>query len=82
MNHHNHTEDKFRDGHSEISVQQKLVKLLKYWTEHNQEHAKSYLEWSKRAETEGLKELSELLQQAARDTASLNNIFKKALERI
>lgn len=57
---------------------EKLKHLLEHWSEHNAEHAKTYLEWSKKAESLGKKEISEILNELAEGTLNLEGLFKKA----
>lgn len=58
----------------------KLHHLLDHWAEHNTEHAKTYIEWSNRAETLGRKELAGVLKRIADETMSMGGLFQKALE--
>jgi hypothetical protein len=37
-------------GHpAELSLDDKLIKLLEHWIRHNQEHAKTYGDWAEKA---------------------------------
>ena len=81
MNHHHH-EDKHVEGQSRLSEREKMGKLLEYWIKHNEEHSKTYLEWSKRADSEGLKDVVGLLQEASEITMSINQLFKNAIKRL
>ncbi len=58
----------------------KLHHLLEHWAEHNTEHARTYQEWSKKAESLGRPELSALLKMIADETTSMDAHFRKALE--
>ena len=79
MNHHNHHEDKHIEDQGRLSEREKLGKLLEYWIKHNEEHARSYLEWSKKADGEGLKDVVSLLEEACEITMSINQLFRKAI---
>lgn len=57
---------------------EKLKKLLEHWAEHNEEHAKTYLEWSGKAEKSGNKELYNILKEIAENTKKLDGLFEKA----
>jgi len=57
----------------------KLGHLIEHWTEHNSEHAATYLEWSKRAGSLGKWDLSDILKQLSEETLKLEGLFKKAL---
>lgn len=56
----------------------KLQHLLEHWAEHNIEHARTYLDWSKKAKALGKSELSAILGQIADETEKLDGLFKKA----
>ena len=55
MNDHHHHEDQRVEGQGRLSEKGKSGKLLDYWIKHHEEHAKTYLKWSRRADGEGLK---------------------------
>lgn len=57
---------------------EKLRHLLEHWIEHNDEHSKTYLEWSKKAGAAGKTELSAALKEIAEKTLGLNKLFNKA----
>lgn len=82
MSHHYHDEDTRIVDQGALSEREKLVKLLEYWIKHNEEHAKTYLQWSKKADTEGSKDVVNLLEEASRITLSINKLFQKALKRL
>jgi DNA invertase Pin-like site-specific DNA recombinase len=81
MNHHHHHEET-SEGKGGLSEREKLEKLLEYWIKHNKEHADTYLEWSKKATTRELKDVAEILNQAANTTLSINARFKEALKKL
>ena len=56
----------------------KLKKLLEHWSEHNEEHAKTYLEWAEKASASGDKELSSILKEIAENTKKMDGLFEKA----
>lgn len=57
---------------------EKLKHLLDHWLEHNEEHAKTYLEWAKKAKAAGNQELMEMLNKIAGNTKKVEVLFKKA----
>lgn len=57
---------------------EKLKKLLAHWAEHNEEHAKTYLEWAEKAGKSGDKEIYNILKEIAEDTKKLDGLFEKA----
>jgi len=58
----------------------KLHHLLGHWAEHNAEHAKTYVDWSQKADALGKKELASVLKKIADETLAMDSLFKKALE--
>jgi hypothetical protein len=57
---------------------QKLKHLIEHWKEHNEEHAQTYLEWSKKADGAGKDELAAVLRKLAEETLELEKLFEKA----
>lgn len=57
---------------------EKLGHLLKHWMEHNEEHARIYLEWASKAGTSGNEELMRVLNKIAEDTKKIEGLFKRA----
>lgn len=80
--HHDHHHDHHhsQDGSSEMSMGEKLVKLLGHWMQHNEEHAKSYELWAQRAAEDGLTEVAALIEKAAGKTRAADEDFKAALK--
>jgi cobalt/nickel transport system ATP-binding protein len=58
----------------------KLEHLLGHWAEHNAEHAKTYRDWAKKAESLGRKELAALLLRIADETTAMDADFRNAME--
>jgi len=56
----------------------KLKHLLGHWAEHNTEHARTYLDWSKKADALGNAELADALREIAKETEKLDAMFKEA----
>jgi rubrerythrin len=82
MNHHHHHEDNSAELKGALSEREKLGRLLEYWIKHNEEHANTYLEWSKKATADGLEDVAEILNDAANTALSLNARFKEALKKL
>lgn len=82
MNHHHHHEDTHIEDHDSLSEKEKLGKLFQYWIKHNEDHVKTYLEWSKKADIEGLKDVISILEEASELTISINKLFKEAKKRL
>ena len=76
MSHHHH------DKESDMSFQEKLEKLLQHWVKHNTDHAETYREWMKKAETEDMKEVANCLEEAAAMTIQINEKFEEAIRSV
>lgn len=63
---------------SELSFDEKMMKLLEHWVKHNDDHAKSYREWAVKASDSGFEEAGGLLQEAAELTMKISEKFKEA----
>jgi hypothetical protein len=57
---------------------QKLKHLIGHWKEHNEEHAQTYREWSKKADAAGKGELAAILRELAEGTLEMEKLFEKA----
>lgn len=91
--HHNNHEEKSSAGGreeaakgaplaGEITDRVKLVKIMDHWIHHNEEHARSYEEWARRAETLGEAEVASLLVDMARDTRRHGEGLQAALKKL
>ena len=80
MTHHHHHEHEIK---SDLSLQEKMAKLLDHWIKHNSEHAdNNYRNWAIRAKDENMAEVASLLEDAASLTLDISNKFKKAISEI
>jgi len=61
-----------------LSFNEKMIKLLDHWIDHNKDHAGSYTDWAEKATAEGLPEAAALLKTAADMTLSISETFEKA----
>jgi len=58
----------------------KLHHLIGHWAEHNSEHATTYRDWAKKAESLGKKELARILLKIAEETTGMDHLFTKAMD--
>ena len=65
-----------------LSVEEKLVKLLEHWIKHNEDHSKTYRDWGQKAKESGLDKIASLIEDAAEMTGEINIKFQAALESI
>lgn len=77
--HERHLSDKAdKGGRMERIDEQRVQVLLHHWQHHNEQHANSYKEWADRLREGGWGDVAELLQEAARLTLEINEVFNKA----
>lgn len=77
--HHDHDHHHSHDAPSEMTVAEKLAKLLDHWVKHNEEHAGTYVTWANRAKENGLSDVESQLKEAAEKTRSISENFEAAL---
>jgi hypothetical protein len=85
MSHYDHDDHHHHHDHghpAELSLDDKLIKLLEHWIRHNQEHAKTYGDWAEKAAADSKGEVSILLNEAVSLSMDLNRKFEKALTRM
>jgi hypothetical protein len=82
MNEHHHHDDTDITGDVVLSEKEKLHKLLGFWIKHNEDHAKTYREWSEKAENAHLGEIKGLLEEAFKLTLSINTVLREATEKL
>lgn len=73
--HHHHD----HDSQKEMPFDEKLLKMLKHWIKHNEDHALNYTNWDEKAKTNGQEEAGALLDEAAEMSLAVNAKFEKAL---
>ena len=81
MNHYHYDHGSASDQDN-LPEREKLEKLLEHWIKHNDDHIKTYREWSEKAGAENLQDVATLLEEACELTASMNKLFKKAIEKL
>ncbi len=73
MSHHHSHEAKHPEAADEqLSMQDKLVKMIEFWMHHNREHAHSYRDWASRARGLGLQEVALILEGLAEEAVLPN----------
>ncbi len=79
MTHHHHTHDHHdHDVKSELTFDEKLIKLLDHWLKHNQDHTGTYMDWAEKAKQNQMEAIGELLEDVCDLTAEINEKFKAA----
>ena len=82
MTHHDHHHHghHHHDVKSELTFEEKLIKLLDHWIKHNQDHAGTYGDWAGRAREHHLDAVADLLDEVCELTAKINTKFESAAE--
>ncbi len=57
---------------------EKLKHLIGHWSGHNEEHAKTFLEWSQKADSLGRGDVAAILRELSEKTRKLEELLKKA----
>ena len=79
---HDHLDHGTAFGQDGLSEREKLERLLEHWIKHNDDHIKTYREWSEKAKAQDLQDVATLLEEACEITGSLNELFKRAIEKL
>ena len=78
--HHGHEHDHNHDVQSNLSFDEKMIKLLEHWIKHNDDHAGTYKDWSKKAKDNNLEQAGLMIKEAAEMTLQINDKFREALK--
>ncbi len=65
---------------SDLSLEEKLAKLLDHWLKHNEDHSETYSDWAKKAKEAGLERAASLIENAADMTLEINKQFMAAID--
>ncbi|MGV8073879.1 MAG: hypothetical protein AB2L11_04905 [Syntrophobacteraceae bacterium] len=81
MSHHDHE----HHGHhypqqGALSETDKLFKMVRHWINHNEEHARSFRDWAKRAHDMGHEKVYLILEEVATGTELQSQNLEKALK--
>jgi|PlaIllAssembly_1097288.scaffolds.fasta_scaffold2278904_1 hypothetical protein len=83
MSHHNSQHERASHDHhgtgEELAPRAKLVKLLKHWMRHNEEHTRSYRQWAETADAQSMPEVALRLKEAAQAPVGIDRQFEAAL---
>ena len=80
MTHHDHHHHHHHDHaiKSELTFDEKLIKLLEHWLKHNDDHAGTYREWAGKAKENHREAVGELLEDVCELTGRISEKFKAA----
>jgi len=77
MSHHHHHHDEIK---TDLTFEEKMIKLLAHWIKHNDDHALTYIDWAQKAKDKQMTEIGRVLDEAAEATRALNEKFDAALK--
>jgi len=80
---HHHEHDHHHDHHehdvkSELSFDEKMIKLFDHWLKHNEDHAGTYRDWAEKARQNQLDAVAALLEEVCGLTEEINAKFESA----
>ncbi len=84
MSHHHHVHDHdhhqpdHQHGTTEMTFEEKIIKLLEHWIKHNDDHAKTYRGWADQAKENHLEEIAAIIEEAAEMNLAVNEKFEQA----
>jgi hypothetical protein len=76
MTHHHHDH---HSSSSDMTFNERMTTLLNHWIKHNEEHARTYLDWAAKAKSQNLDEIAPLLAEAADMTHAISHKFEAAI---
>jgi hypothetical protein len=79
---HVHAHPHSHDVVSPLSFEEKMIKLLSHWIKHNDDHAKTYIDWAERTRGADMAAVGTLLTEAADMTRLISAKFEAALDQI
>ena len=79
MTHHEHHHHD-HEVKSELTFDEKLIKLFEHWLKHNDDHAGNYRDWAEKARQNQLEAVGALLEDVCDLTAEINAKFESAAE--
>ncbi len=76
--HHGH----HHEQSSQMSLEEKAVKLLEHWIAHNDDHGANYGQWAAKLRRHGHVEAAEALEQVGQLTARISQLFRQAKDNL
>ena len=79
MSHHHHGHDHdHQHSTTEMTFEEKIVKLLEHWVKHNDDHANTYRGWADQAKENHLDAGAAIIEEAAQMNLAVNEKFEQA----
>lgn len=76
---HAHVHSHAHEIQSEMSFEEKMVRLLEHWIQHNDDHAGTYRSWAEKAREQHMEDVAAVMIKAAGMTLDINKKFEEAL---
>ncbi len=75
---HSHTHTHSHGDAGEMSLEQKLAKLVSHWIDHNDSHKQTFFTWAERAHKEGLTDVAAAIEKAGVLSEEVTGLLKQA----
>lgn len=79
---HGHGKNHVHHPPEEMTLEQKLEKLLTHWIDHNDSHKDTFFTWAARAKENGIESVGETIEQAGQLSEQVTILLKDALAAI
>lgn len=78
---HAHGEDHHHSD-ANLSFDEKMIKLLKHWVRHNDDHVDTYRQWAEKATDMDMPDVGRLIAEAAEMTLDIRKKIETAIDRV
>ena len=78
--HHHHHHGHAHEQPTEMTMEQKLDKLVDHWIKHNRDHGETYRQWAQKARDEHMEKVAELLETVAEESQQVNATLESVRE--
>ena len=78
--HHDHEQPHHHEVKSDLTLKEKLIKLLDHWLKHNRDHTTTYKDWAQKAKDNDLPETGALMEEIHALSMQINDTLKKAAD--
>jgi len=72
MHHHDHKQGTH-------SMSERIEKIIAHWIKHNDDHIQNYQDWSQKARSENMSDVSDILDEVAEMSQTINVKLKEAI---
>jgi hypothetical protein len=79
---HDHDHTHSHDQVHELTLEQKLEKLLGHWINHNESHKDTFFTWAQRAKGEGIDQIALDLEKAGQLSQEVTQQLKDAFQKL